>query len=77
MLPAKIVKISLFRHREPYACRITLAVHHGEGMFSRGGGQAEFVEETGFPYKTLVQMPPEGGVGAVVCHAEDHSFHFA
>ncbi len=46
-------------------------------MFSRGGGQAEFVEEAGFTHIGLIQVPPEGGIASMVRHAEHHAFHLA
>ena len=50
-------------------------VDDGEGVGTGGGGEEEFVAEGGFTDVTAVQVPPECGVGAMMSHAENDSFH--
>ena len=46
-------------------------------MFSFVRGQPEFVDEVRFSHVSLVQVPPEGGIGTVVRHAEHGAFNLA
>ena len=74
-------KLSIFRLSLRYSKdntgSIAVAVYHGEGVTARGRSQQQLVDETGFPHKALIEVPPEGGICVMVRHAEHHALHLA
>ena len=67
----------LIDYRKANESCIALIVHDGEGMFSRGGREAQLVLEAGLSDVAVVHVPPKGRVGPMVGRPEDDAFLLA